>query len=269
MVKSQRLRDGERWVDCEAARRLYEDAKDRIPALYRLLDNEGFGSGALSRLRGTDKRGREPASVTKMQLSSLTLFSKISGIPIERLLVEGTGLSLPADRIATTQNTSVAASAEPPPANLVRRPWVKVVRAEIASALVFAADDWGRVTVKLRLGNVGDAPASFVTTTPSIIPFEDEPSPLVAMEAARDQEPVPGQGFTLFPGEERDWSNGVVMDPAAVRRVMERQANQTVYVLFAGCISYRSPGSEAFHKTPFLYEVYQTVNGEWRDSNLL
>jgi hypothetical protein len=116
--------------------------------------------------------------------------------------------------------------------------------------------------VKLRLGNVGNAPAFFVTTTSSIIPFEAEPSPLAAMEAARDRQPVEGQGFTLFPGEERDWSNGVVMDQSAVRRVKETHADQTVYVLFAGCVSYRSPGSSAIHKTPYLYEVYQTVNAE-------
>jgi hypothetical protein len=264
--RPQRLRQGEVWVDCAVARRLYEDAKDRIPTLYKLLDEVGFGSGPLSRLRGMNERVLGGKAATRMQRDSVATFARISEIPIEQLLVGGTGLHPPSDTESIAGGAATvhppASSKESPFATATRRAWVRIVRAEIASPLVFTAGDWGRLAVKLRLGNAGDAPASFVTTASTIIPFEAEPSPLAAMEAMRDQQPSEGQGFTLFPGEEREWSNGVVMDPGAVRRVKETLADQKMYVLFAGCVSYQSAGSRTIHKTPYLYEVYQTVNAE-------
>jgi hypothetical protein len=263
--KQQRRRQGEVWVDCAAARHLYEDAKDRIPTLYKLLEEAGFGSGPLSRIRGVSELVRGPKAATKMLRAGVETFARISEIPIEQLLVGGTGLHPPSGTESNAGGPTVqlpASSEEPPFANAARRAWIRIVRAEIASPLIFTAGDWGRLAVKLRLGNAGDAPASFVTTASTIIPFEAELSPRAAMGAMRDQQPSEGQGFTLFPGEERDWFNGVVMDPGAVRRVKETLADQKVYVLFAGCVSYRSAGNRTIHKTPYLYEVYQTINAE-------
>jgi Caspase domain len=155
-------------------------------------------------------------------------------------------------------------ASEPLIASATQRAWIRIVQAEVASPLIFTADDWGRLAVKFRLGNAGNAPASFVTTASTIIPFEAERSPRDTLEAIFQQQPIEGQGFTLFPGEEREWSNGVVMDQSAVNRVKQKLklTNQKVNVLFAGCVSYRSTGSRSIHKTPYLYEVYQTVNAE-------
>lgn len=141
-------------------------------------------------------------------------------------------------------------ASEPLSTDAARRAWVRIVRAEVVSPLVFTENDWGRLAVKFRLGNAGSAPAFFVTTTSTIIPFEAERSPRDALETIFRQEPIEGQGFTLFPGEERDWSNGVVMDQNAVNRVKQKLklSNQRVNMLFAECVFYRSAGSNRLGK---------------------
>ncbi len=65
-----------------------------------------------------------------------------------------------------------------------------------------------------------DAPASLVTTTSRIILFEPERSPRDTLDAICEEGPSEGLGFTLFPGDERAWSNNVAMKPRAVERVM-------------------------------------------------
>ena len=265
--KSRGLREGEVCVDCAAARRLYEEAKLKITGLNKLLQADAFASGPLSRIRGVDEPDRGPKATCRMQRASVARFARTCQIRVEELLTEGTGLN-PATDIECGTDGPTMQSLTPTPETALAgarpRAWIRVLQAEIASPLIFAAGDWGRLTVKFRLGNAGDAPASFVTTASTIIPFEADQSPLDTMEAICQQQPSQGQGFTLFPGEVRDWSNDVVMDPSAVNRVKQKWelANEKVNVLFAGCVSYTSAGSKRSHKTPYLYEVYQTLNAE-------
>lgn len=89
------LADDEVWVDCAAARRLYDEAKQQIRGLNKTLNEKGFGSGPLSRIRGLEKprgtRGGVPKATTKMKRGSVKLFADTCQIPIDQLLFDGTG----------------------------------------------------------------------------------------------------------------------------------------------------------------------------------
>lgn len=122
VAQRRQRREGEVWVDCTAARRLYDEAKHRIPALNKLLSDDGFGSGPLSRIRGMDQPKQALKPATKMQRENVARFAKICGIPVARLLIDGTGEHWPADTEGPTVPFSIPTilTEEPTPANTHR-----------------------------------------------------------------------------------------------------------------------------------------------------
>jgi hypothetical protein len=91
-----------------------------------------------------------------------------------------------------------------------------------------------------------------------------ERPPREVLDAICDQEPGEGQGFTLFPGEEREWSNNVVMDRGAVKRAKKAPEAEPSEGKCAvrGVLDLSVERKRNDARTPYLYEVYQTLNGQ-------
>jgi hypothetical protein len=92
------LRHGECWVDCVAARAIYDNIKrdeKRFGELKEALAVANFGPGHLSRIRGEDIPGQVPKTYRPMWRQNVANFAKACGVTPEKLLLGGTGLELP------------------------------------------------------------------------------------------------------------------------------------------------------------------------------
>ena len=92
------LRHGECWVDCVAARAIYDNIKrdeKRFGELKEALAVANFGPGHLSRIRGEDIPGQVPKTYRPMGRQNVANFAKACGVTPEKLLLGGTGLELP------------------------------------------------------------------------------------------------------------------------------------------------------------------------------
>lgn len=147
-------RYGEARVDCAAAQAAYDAAKtdgSRFATLKEML-----GSGQLSRILGRDRTGQGPRQFAIVHRTNAEIFAKACGIPVERLLVEGTPLLLPAGGHAEHDDRKKEASA--PPLKLLPLRNVNFVYLGSTNHKNNA-----RFSFKLRFNLINDSHASILT----------------------------------------------------------------------------------------------------------
>jgi hypothetical protein len=92
---SEKLREGERWVDCGQARAAFDRAKVEKKSLRKILVQHLNSDSQLHRILYGRGAAKNPELYARIQLHNIETFAKICGANLQSLLVEGVGLSLP------------------------------------------------------------------------------------------------------------------------------------------------------------------------------
>jgi hypothetical protein len=90
MGETTKLRHGEVWVNCGAAREIYDQLKKndrRFREIKDRLEGAGFGPGHLSRIRGL-RASKTPDATRRMQRTNVKTFAEACGVAMASLIVD-------------------------------------------------------------------------------------------------------------------------------------------------------------------------------------
>jgi hypothetical protein len=90
MGETTKLRHGEVWVNCRAAREIYDQLKTndrRFKEIKDRLESAGFGPGHLSRIRGL-RANKPPDATRRMQRTNVKTFAEACGVATASLILD-------------------------------------------------------------------------------------------------------------------------------------------------------------------------------------
>jgi hypothetical protein len=98
-------RETERWVDCGAARRVYNAALEKDRHLKKKLADVGLGGGHLSRILG-----KEGKRYQLIWLVNIVKFAEVCSVKVEEVVVGGDGLVAPDEDMDGTTRTNLSSA---------------------------------------------------------------------------------------------------------------------------------------------------------------